>query len=179
MHFKENKVYFIYTLFFILYKMKLIKILFWLLITLIVFYVLWLFVATDTTRSIGDSLGLEQVNNTILQSKDKLDAASTNISIDSIQDSYKKTIDTAMDAKTQLEDGISTTKENIDNIRSGVQDAKETLESGIETFNETKTQIEETTKKIQDIKEGFEGTLDGENSANQKRIQELKEKYKN
>ncbi len=114
-------------------------------------YILGIFLAPDMVRPIWDKIGLKSFNEALINRKWNMDSFSTqDFSSKNLEKKYNETLNTALETKKQIEDGIHSTKESIDDFRAGVESTKKTVENGIETFNKTKKDIEETTQKIQE-----------------------------
>lgn len=120
--------------------MKFIKKIFLLFLIIFVLYIVWLFAFTEKTKSFWDEIWLKGFNEFILQFKWKVDEISN------------------LDAKKTLENIWSWTTNLLDNawnyakeIKWKIDSVRSTAQWVENTYNEVKTQIDETTKNLKEI----------------------------
>lgn len=113
------------------------KILLWFLI-LIILYGLSVFLFPNIASTIDSIVGAPWFSEKFRGGKESFDTAITDIpQLEEVKDTFV--------------DGVGTTKEKIDTIRSGAQKAQETIEEGKQTFSDAKEVFDDASAKVDQL----------------------------
>lgn len=116
-----------------------------LVILILALYGVSVFLAPDIASKIDELVGMSGLSETIRWSKENIDTTITNIPSASEFKSW------ALDIKDKVINGVETTKDTIDTIRSWAQQVEDAYSGALDTYNSLKWTLENAQDKIEQI----------------------------